>query len=111
MIARPKTSGSRLRDGVHGELSLPVNYMNTTVAGCEPQNPRQRPEEFPPVHNDAMECHSFLRGFERWRAEGAQGARRALQNLLAAGFCFHLPGGPSHSRRSGPDAGFFSYGA
>jgi len=92
-------------------LRLSANYIiNTTIAGCGTGYPYQRAEDPLPLRDDAVERHSFLREFGRRRAEGAQSAGGALQNLLAARFCFHLPPGPFRPRRSGPDPGFFSYG-
>jgi len=73
-----------------------------------PFSPGAQPQSF---RDDEVERDPFLYGCGRRRAKDARSARRALQNLLAAGFRFHLPAGPFRARRPGPDAGFFCNGA
>ncbi len=74
----------------------------------DPFSPRAHPRS---LRDDAVERGPFLRGCGRRRTKDTRSARRALQNLLAAGFRFHLPAGPFRPRGSGPDAGFFCNGA
>ena len=92
-------------------LSLLNNCATKMMRGLEPEHPFSARAQPRSLRDDAMEPGPFLRGCGRRRAKEAQSARRALQNLLAAGFRFHLQAGPFRPRGPGSDAGFFCYGA
>jgi len=93
------------------EFSLPNARASEMMGGLEPERSRYPRAQPPPLRDDAVERCLVLCGFGRRRAEGARSTRRALQNLLAAGFRFRLPTAQFRPRRPGSDAGFFCYGA
>ena len=64
------------------------------MRGLEPEDPFSQQAQRRSLRDDTVERRPFLRGCGWRRAKDAQSARRALQNLLATGFRFHLPEGP-----------------
>ena len=91
-------------------LGLSNNRVNKMIACCDPGTRYRGGPISRSLLNDALEHGPCLRRFHCQRRNGAQSAHRALQNILAASFCFHLPARLFRARCSRLDPGFFSHG-
>ena len=92
-------------------FGLHENHVNNMLRACDSTN-RYRGRKIPgPLHHDAVEHDSSLRGFRRRRSKSAQSIGRPVQNLLATYFRVHLPPRLFRSRCTGYYPGFFSYAA
>ena len=92
----PRDNGQtkRVEEPAHRRDLALLNKANLTkIPGLELSQRERRKGQRGRVRHHALEPHSFRCRLQRQAAGSRCGARRALPNLLAADFWFHLPTG------------------